>query len=436
MNNSEIAQIRARHLIDCKCRGLLEVDVITKSGVLGRASAPTGTSVGSCESFVMRDKPGRFLGTSVYSTVDIVENTIAPAIVGLNVTDQEKIDQTLLELDGTPLKTMLGGNSIYGVSFACALAAANYKNIPFHHYLKQDRIDRIPLPVMNMFNGGEYGDISVQIQEFGIIPYGADDMQEAVEMGIVIFNEIGKMITKYQDGMPPGIANYFGHKPVSNDPDMLFDIIDEAVDRCGYSERIVYTADFAANEFYNRERNTYTYMGEEIDRDEMIGKVHELTSKHRFYSVEDILEDNDFEGFSLAVKKIPDVRIIGDDLVCTNVERLNKAIMMNCCDAIVFKPNQIGTVSQSVNTYRYAQQHEIMVIPSVRAGGTIDDPVKDMAIALNVPLCKCGAPRSGERISFLNTLMRAADEYPEATFYPILEMERATQKGCEQDNEG
>lgn len=425
MADTTIKSVHARHLIDCKCRGLLEVDVITRSGAVGRASAPTGTSVGAGEAFIMRDVPGRFLGTSVYKAVDIVESVIAPTIIGMDATDQVKIDQTLLELDGTPLKTKLGGNSIYSVSIACARAAANALGTPFHHYFNQGEVTHLPLPIINMFNGGTYGDVSIQIQEFGVIPYGAADMQEAVEIGVVMFAEVGKIIRERQHGKPPEIANYFGHKPISSDPAVLFDVIAEAAERCGYQDKIVFAVDFAAGEFYNPERNTYTYMGKERDRDELIGCVEQLTARHRFYSVEDMLEDDDFEGFALAAKRLKGIRIIGDDLICTNVARLKKGLEMNCCDGMVFKPNQIGTASQCMEAFQYAREHNVLVIPSVRAGGTIDDPVKDMAVGMNVPFCKCGAPRSGERVSFLNTLMRAADEYPNAKFYPIFDMERA-----------
>ena len=420
MTDSRIKYVHARHLIDCKTRGLLEVDITTVDGSVGRASAPTGTSVGAGEAFVMRDDPpGHFLGTSVYRAVDIVNHLIAPAIIGLDAADQKKVDKTLLDLDGTALKTRLGGNSIYSVSAACASAAAASQGMPLHHYWQQGKKNFLPLPICNMFNGGTYGDVKVEIQEFGVIPYGASDMQEAVEILVTIFAQVGKTVAKRQKGVAPGIANYFGHMPISNDPAVLFEIIAEAVDKLNYSEKVCYSIDCAAGEFYNKGRNTYSYMGKEIDRDELIGRIRDLTSLHPFCFVEDILQDDDFEGFAMAAKSMPDIKIIGDDLICTSVERLEKALEMGACEGFVFKPNQIGTISQCLETYNFAMQHDMMVIPSVRAGGTIDDPVKDMAVALSVPLVKCGAPRSGERISFLNTLLRAADEYPQARFQPV-----------------
>lgn len=424
--DTRIKYVHARHLVDCKGRGLLEVDVTTVSGAVGRASAPTGTSVGSGEAFVMRDGAnGRFMGTSVYKAVDIVNHIIAPAIIGLDVCDQKKVDDTLLALDGTPQKKNLGGNSIYSVSVACALAAANAQHIPPHHYWKQHDFNYLPMPICNMFNGGQYRDVKVEIQEFGVIPYGATDMQEAVEMEIEMFAEVGKLIVERQNGQPAGIANYFGHMPISNDPGVLFDIIAEAADRRGYTNKVCYSMDCAASEFYNEKTKTYSYMGKDIDADELVGRIKEITDRHPFYFVEDILEENDFEGFAKAAKLMPNIRMVGDDLICTSVDRLKHALDLGSVDGMIFKPNQVGTVSQCFETYKYANEHNVIVIPSVRAGGTIDDPVKDMAIAVSAPFCKCGAPRSGERMSFLNTLMRAADEFPQARFQPIFHLERA-----------
>lgn len=427
--DTRIKRVHARHLVDCKCRGLLEVDVITEDGTIGTAAAPTGTSVGENEAYVMRDKPpARFLGTSVYSAVDVVENVIGPVMVGVDVTDQAKIDQILLDLDDTPLKKTLGGNSIFGVSFACAMAAAKEKRVPFHRYLNPGPVEHLPLPVINMFNGGHYGNIHVQVQEFGVIPYGAEDMQEAVEIGIVMFDQVGKLISSRTNGEAPGIANYFGHKPISNNPIELYEIIAEAAEICRYTDKVMYASDFAASEFYDPKRGTYTYMGKEMDRDELLGEIENLISRFNFYSVEDVLEEHDFEGFAIAAQRFGDVRIVGDDLICTNKRLLEKALKTNCCDGIIFKPNQIGTLSECLETFHYACENNVMVIPSVRAGGTIDDPVKSMAIAMQAPLCKCGAPRSGERVSFLNTLLRAADEFPEARFYQIKDLKRAVKR--------
>lgn len=420
MSNTIIKSVHARHLIDCKLRGLVEVDIITDSGSLGRAAAPTGTSVGSGEAFVMRDDPpARFLGTSVFKAVDIVNNIIAPAIIGMDASDQISIDNFLLELDGTPLKTKLGGNCIYSVSVACAAASASAQNIPLYQYWAQGQIETLPLPVCNMFNGGKYGNINMAFQEFGVIPYKAGDMQEAVEILITMFNEVGKLVQKKQNGVAPYIANYFGHVPISDDPIEHFEIISEAAANLGYTDKICYSTDCAAGEFYNKNNMTYSFKGKEVTTEELIDYVKRMTELFPFYNVEDILEDNDFNGFAGAAKTIKRTHLIGDDLICTDVSRLKKALDLGACEGLIFKPNQIGTISQSFDTFNYAKEKDLIVIPSVRAGGTLEDPVKDMAIALDVSVLKCGAPRSGERVSCLQTLLRASDLFPNAKLHEI-----------------
>ena len=413
MKNTVIRAVHARHLIDCKTRGLLEVDIVTESGMRGRASAPTGTSVG--EAYVMRDGgDGRFCGSSVYKAVEVVNDKIAPALIGKDAKDQRCIDEALLEMDGTPLKTKLGGNSIYSVSAACLAAAAAADNQSVHRYIAGKEIKKLPVPIVNMFNGGTYSDIKMEFQEFGVVPYGAEDMQEAVDITVTVFHRIGKMIPEKNHGKMPAIANYFGHCPISDNPMDLFEIIAEAVESCGYKNKVCYYTDCAASEFYNPERGTYMFMGKERDRDEMLSFVSDMTEKLPFCGVEDILEEHDFEGFAMAARLMPNVRIIGDDLLCTSIQNLKKAVEMNACSGIVLKPNQIGTITEAFLAYRYAKEHDMWILPSVRAGGTVDDIVKEIAIGIEAPLVKCGAPRSGERISFLNTLMRAADEYPQA----------------------
>lgn len=420
MGNATIVSVHARHLIDCKTRGLLEVEIETGCKARGRAGAPTGTSVGEGEAFVMRDGAGgRFCGTSVYKAVHIVNDTIAPKLIGMDVFQQEEIDRLLLELDGTPSKERLGGNSIYSVSAAVLAAAASARGESVHHYLAGRTVTRLPIPIVNMFNGGRYPDVTMEFQEFGLVPYGAEDMQEAVDIAVTVFHKIGEIISNKTGGRPPMIANYFGHCPVSDNPEDLFEIIAEAVDICGYKKKVCYFTDCAASEFYIPERGTYFFRGKEIERDELLAVVERLTERFLFCGVEDVLEEHDFEGFQKAAGMMPKVRMIGDDLLCSDLEKIKKAKQMEACRGMVLKPNQVGTITEAFQAWQYASEHGMWVIPSVRAGGTVDDIVKEIAVGIQAPLVKCGAPRSGERISFLNTLMRAADEYPGAGFYTI-----------------
>lgn len=417
MSNTIIRDVHARHLVDCKTRGLIEVDVITEGGACGRASAPTGTSVGEGEAFVMRDgQDGRFCGTSVYKAVDIVNREIAPGLIGRDAAKQAEIDGLLLKMDGTSLKSHLGGNSIYSVSAACLSAAAAANRQSVHNYIAGKEIQVVPVPIVNMFNGGRYPDVTMEFQEFGIVPYKAEDMQEAVDIAVTVFQRIGRMIPEKNCGKAAAIANYFGHCPVSDNPLDLFEIIAEAVEICGYKDKVCYYTDCAASEFYNRERGTYTFRGKETDRDELLAFVQHMTNVLPFCGVEDILEEHDFEGFAMAKEMMPNVRIVGDDLLCTDVRNLERAAGMKACNGMVLKPNQVGTITEAFQAYEYARDLGMWVIPSVRAGGTVDDIVKELAVGIEAPLVKCGAPRSGERISFLNTLLRAADEYPKAKF--------------------
>lgn len=420
MSGTHIQSIHARHIIDCKTRGLVEVDVVTESGALGRASAPTGTSVGSMEAYVLRDPPetARFAGTSAYAAVRMVNEVIAPALIGMDVMDQAAIDQRMLEMDGTFRKEKLGGNSIYGVSAACMRARAAVRGHSLAEELRGDTpIRTLPVPISNMFNGGRYGSIEMDFQEFGVVPYGAADMQEAVDIIVTTFQMVRKMLE--EQGKPIGIANYFGHMPFSNDARDLFSMIAEAVDRCGYTDKVCYYADCAAGELYDPQRGTYRLMGKETDTDGMIGYLCDLTSRFPFYAIEDVVADHDFAGYAKAARAMPDVRIVGDDLICTNPVLLRRAIDEKACRGMIFKPNQAGTVTECLEAYRLARESGLTVIPSVRAGGAVDDPVKEMAVGLQADLVKCGAPRSGERVSFLAELMRAGDLYPDAKLRPL-----------------
>lgn len=414
--DTRIKLVHARHLIDCKTRGILEVEITTNDGVRGRGSSPTGTSVGSREAMVMRDNdPKLFLGSSVYKAVDLINEEIAQKLIGMDVVEQKLFDEFLLNLDGTENKSKLGGNVIFALSAACLDAAAKSHKKDVHQYLLGGKkASQLPIPIINMFNGGSYRDFSMQFQEFGVIPYKAQNMQEAINMGVTIFSKVGELVKKKQNGFPPGIANYFGHMPISDDPMDLFQFIDEAVESCGYKGKVCYYTDIAASEFYDSEKRTYNFMGKEIDSDELIGYVRNLTSRFPFYGVEDILFEDDFQGFTKAKSTLKNTNIIGDDLICSNIKYLQKAIELDSCSGIVLKPNQVGTITECMATVNLAKSEEVLILPSVRAGGMVDDIVKEIAVAIEAPLVKCGAPRSGERISFLNTLMRAGDEYPEA----------------------
>ena len=415
---SKIKSIHARQLIDCKTRGIVECVVTTEGGAVGMAASPTGTSVGSAEAAVLRDGPqGGLCGTSVHKAVEIVNSVIAPALNGIEVTNQDRIDQIMLQLDATARKEKLGGNSIFSVSAACLSAASGECGLEVHDYLSKGKISSLPLPIVNMFNGGRYPDADMKIQEFGVIPCGAANMEEAVDMLISIFHKTGELIGK--KGKPAQIANYFGWRPLSDDPEEHFELIAEAAESLGYSGKYAFYTDCAASEFYDDKTDTYDFMGQQLSAFEFMQYISGMTEKYPFWGVEDVLNEKDMGGFRLASELMNDLVIVGDDNICTNISYAREAASIGAVEGMVFKPNQVGTITEAMAAYRFAEEQGWYVIPSVRAGGMVEDIVKELAVGLQAPLVKCGAPRSGERISFLNTLLRAADEYPEAGFRNI-----------------
>ncbi len=417
---SRIRSIHARQIIDCKTRGMIETDVITEDGHLGRECAPTGTSTGTLEALVLRDDPETavFNGTSVKKAVDMVNQIIAPKLIGMDVMDQESIDRRMIELDGTFTKSRLGGNSIYSISAAVMRAAAACGDCSVAGLMADGKeIRTIPVPITNMFNGGKYDNVKMELQEFGVIPFGASGIEEAVDILLTCFVKIGEKIKKR--GLPSGIANYFGHLPFSKDPIDLFSMIAETIDQMGCGDKVMYYTDCAAGEFYDASTGLYSFMGKQIEREELLEYYVKLTSMFPFYAIEDVVADDDFEGYRKAASMMPDIRIVGDDLICTKKSLLEKALEKGSCSAIIMKPNQVGTITECLETVRYAEENGVLVIPSIRAGGSVTDPAKEMAVGLGAPLIKTGAPRSGERISVLAELLRAGDLYPDAVLAPL-----------------
>ena len=418
MTSSKIKSVHARQIFDSKCRPCIEVDVVTQSGVLGRGSASTGTSVGSYEASVLRDNdPAKFGGSSVYGAVNNVNSRIAPELTGMDVFDQEAVDRKMILLDGTKNKSSLGGNAIYATSIACLKAAAAVQSKQVYQYLNPKPLSTLPVPTFNSINGGNYPDFRMNVQEFTFCPYKAESMAEAVEIAMKVFPMIGKVITEYQNGRSALIGKYFGWQPPNEDPFVSMELLHEAVVRCGYEDKVAYALDFASSEMYDPETDTYYSNGRHITADEMIGIVKELTNRYNFLYIEDILDENDWSGFAKAVQQIDRSIIIGDDLIVTNLERLKKANEMHAVEGFIYKPNQVGTITESFQTLRYAKQSKLLCVPSQRGGGVIDDIVMDICLAAQAQAVKNSAPRSGERIYACNCLYRAADENPDAVLF-------------------
>lgn len=407
--SSKIKSVHARQIVDCKCRPMVEVDVITEDGYLGRGCAPTGSSVGMFESCVLRDNnPSEYHGLSVHKAVDNVNNIIAPALIGMDVTDQKAIDRKMIDLDGTSEKKVLGGNAIYSTSIAVFRAAAEASHQTLYNYMAGGEITTVPVPSFNVVNGGRYEELTQPFNEFIIMPYGASSIYEAVEMGINTFQELEKVITKFL-GHKPNVAPSYGYAAPSEDPEIILNLISEAISNCGYTGKIGFALDCASSEMYDRKNNTYLLKGQRVTADELIAYTKMLAEKFDFVFIEDLLDEEDWESYPKAHKEITRTNIIGDDFIVTNLGRLQRAYDLNAIDGFILKPNQVGTISEALDAYEFAKVHHLLAVPSGRAGGVIGDVVMDFAVGLQVGFIKNGAPRSGERIDKLNFLMRACD---------------------------
>lgn len=410
--SSKIKSINARQIVDCKCRPMVEVDVVTEDGALGRGCAPTGSSVGKFESFVLRDNnPAEYNGLSVHHAVDNVNQIIAPALIGKDVHNQKEIDQIMIDLDGTSDKRKLGGNAIYSTSIAVLRAAAKAENLPLYNYLANGPIKTVPVPSFNIINGGHYENLTQPFNEFIIMPYGASTIYEAVEMGIRTFQELEKVITRYL-GHKPSVAPSYGYVSPSEDPEENLKLIAQAIDACGYTGKIGFAFDCASSEMYDKDSNTYLLKGKRVAAEELIDYAKSLTENYPFVFIEDLLDEEDWDSYPKAHKAITRTILLGDDFIVTNIERLKRAYELQAIDGFILKPNQVGTISEALDTFRFAKEHQLFATPSGRSGGVVGDVVMDLAVGLGIPFIKNGAPRSGERIDKLNFLMRACDLNP------------------------
>lgn len=421
---SKIKEVRARQLIDCKCRPMVEVDVITEKGSLGRGSAPTGSSVGMYESFVLRDNdPKEYNGMSVHKAVENVNRIIAPALVGKEVSNQDEIDKIMIELDGTQDKHCLGGNAIYSTSIAAFRAAAEDAGKTLYDYIAGEQVKDVPIPSFNVINGGKYSGLTQAFNEFIVMPYKADSIYEAVEIAVKVFQKLGPVIKNYTK-KEPGVGSSYGWTAPSEDPEVLLSLMQEAIDACGYTEKCAFALDCASSEMYDAVTKTYYLNGKHLASDELIDYVKGLTERWNFVFIEDMLDENDWEGYEKAHRKISRTLIIADDFTATSKERIARACSTNSIDGFILKPNQVGTISEALDAYRFARERGLLAIPSGRSGGVIGDVVMDLAVGLDVSFIKNGCPRSGERIDKLNFLMRVADLNPGCVMSDITSLVR------------
>ncbi len=409
MTDTGIVAVRARELLDSKARPMVEVDVWTASGVMGRGASPCGTSVGKHEAVVLRDGGARYGGLGVRRAVQNVVETIFPAIRGKSVLDQQALDDLLIELDGTPDKSRLGANAVYSVSIAVARAGAASRRLPLYRHLGGDGATLLPVPMFNMVNGGTYGSTRMDIQEFLLIPLGAKSCAEAEQMGVEVFAALGEIIAgRYGKERLAG-GSYAGHGAPTGEPAAILDCLLEAAEKSGYGGKCRIGLDCAPSHFYDSAGGFYRFMGKEAHREDLIRFLEDLTKSYSLFVLEDPLEEDDFEGFAEITRRLKTL-IVGDDFFVTNLARLKRGIALGAANGMILKPNMIGTISEALAAARYATEHGYCVIGSGRAGGSVDDPVPDVAVAAGAALVKFGAPRTGERLNMQNCLLRMEDE--------------------------
>jgi len=388
---------------------LLEVDIVAENGVKGRGAAPTGQSVGMWESTVLRDgAPKHWKGLTVHQAVRNVETEIRERLVGMDAEDPRAIDRALIELDGTERKSRLGGNAVYSTSIAAWRLSSALQRVPLYQYLSGGPLKTVPIPSFNMVNGGKYSDLSQAFNEFIVMPYLAESIDHAVEMSVLVFERLAKTLEDYL-GHEPEVAKSYGYKPPSADPAVVLSLMQDAINSLGWERYFAFGLDCASSEFYDSENATYLYDTEQVDADELIERTAQLTKQFNFLFIEDVLDENDWTAWPKAAERLTNTILLGDDLIVTNRRRLQRAVETKAVGGFILKPNQIGTLTEALETYQYAQEHNLLAVPSGRSGGVIDDVVMDLSVGLQVPFQKNGAPRSGERIEKLNFLIRAAE---------------------------
>lgn len=392
---------------------MLEVDVYTDNGIMGRGAAPTGTSVGIHESFILRDHdPNEYDGMSVHQAVRAVEEQIAPALIGMDVTDQRAVDTRMIQLDGTEDKHILGGNSIYSVSIACLRAAAAEVKQPVYRYLAGRPLKTIPLPTFNIVNGGRYPDLVQGVNEFILAPWKAECVEQAVEIAVKVYQKLEEVISDYLGGRKPALGGSYGWAAPSSDPAVILELMTRAAEQCGYGDRVAFCLDCASSEMYNSQDGTYEYNGRRVSEAELVEHMEELTRRFPLIFVEDLLDEDAWSGYEAAHQRLRRTNLIGDDFIATSLSRLQRAYDNHEIDGFILKPNQVGSITEALDTYRFAQEHGLLAIPSGRSGGAVGDIVADLCLGLETLISKNGAPKSGERLDKINSLLRASSENP------------------------
>ena len=416
-----IVDVYAREVLDSRGNPTVEVEVYTESGAFGRALVPSGASTGEYEAVELRDgDKDRYLGKGVLTAVNNVNEIIAPELLGFDVTEQVAIDKLLIELDGTENKGKRGANAILCVSMAVARAAADFLQIPLYQYLGGFNSKTLPVPMMNIVNGGEHADNNVDIQEFMIMPVGAENFREALRMGAQIFHSL-KSVLK-EKGLNTAVGDEGGFAPNLGSNEEALQTIVEAIEKAGFKpgEQVKLAMDAASSEFYNKEDGKYHLAGEGVVKTsaEMVDWYEELVSKYPIISIEDGLDENDWEGHKLLTERLgKKVQLVGDDLFVTNTKKLAEGIKNGVGNSILIKVNQIGTLTETFDAIEMAKRAGYTAVISHRSGETEDSTIADIAVATNAGQIKTGAPSRTDRVAKYNQLLRIEDQLAETAQY-------------------
>jgi enolase len=413
-----IDTIRAREILDSRGNPTVEVEVILEDGAFGRAAVPSGASTGTYEALELRDNDERYLGRGVRQAIENIREHIAPALEGVDVLNQREVDEILIALDGTENKSRLGANAILGVSLAVARAAADHLGMPLYRYIGGVDAHVLPVPLMNIINGGKHAEGAADFQEFMIVPVGAPSFAEALRMGAEIYHHLKKALS--ERGLSTTVGDEGGFAPAVPSAERVFELLSEAVERARYrlGEEVYFALDAAASELYRD--GSYVLRAEDrvLDSAGLIQLYERLVERFPLLSIEDGLAEDDWEGWVALTQSLGSkIQLVGDDLFVTSISRLERGIQQGCGNSILIKLNQIGTLTETLDTIRYAHRNGYSTIISHRSGETEDTTIADLAVAVNAGQIKTGAPCRGERVAKYNQLLRIEEELGSSAVY-------------------
>ena len=418
---SAIAEVNARQILDSRGNPTVEVEVELMSGARGRAAVPSGASTGAHEAAELRDGGERYGGKGVLQAVENVKQEIADAIIGLESTEQRVVDRTLIDLDATENKSRLGANAILGVSLAVAKASAEESDLPLFRYVGGTNARTLPVPMMNVLNGGAHADTNVDIQEFMLMPVGAASFSEALRWGTETYHALKSLLK--ERGLATALGDEGGFAPSLTSNEEAVVLLVEAIERAGYApgSEIAISLDAAASEFYKDGKYVLAGEGKSFSSTEFANYLADLASRYPIVSIEDGMAEDDWEGWGALTQAVGDrVQLVGDDLFVTNVDRLSRGIELGVANSILIKVNQIGTLTETLDTIELATRSSYTSVMSHRSGETEDTTIADLAVATNCGQIKTGAPARSDRVAKYNQLLRIEEVLEEAAMYPGL----------------